>query len=70
MFKSFYNQIHELGIDLSQTDILNAILQFPNVIEPNSTELQDDEYEFTLTVIKEALEKLNDFRIIEGATSS
>lgn len=68
MFKSFYNQIHELGIDLSQTDILNAILQFPNVIEPNSTELQDDEYEFTLTVIKEALEKLNDFRIIEGAT--
>ncbi|MBK7230750.1 MAG: YicC family protein [Saprospiraceae bacterium] len=68
LFKSFYNQIHELGIDLSQTDILNAILQFPNVIEPNSTELQDDEYEFTLTVIKEALEKLNDFRIIEGAT--
>ncbi|MBK9271377.1 MAG: YicC family protein [Saprospiraceae bacterium] len=67
LFKSFYNQIHDLGIDLSQTDILNAILQFPNVIEPNANELEDDEYDFVLSVIKEAIEKLNDFRIIEGA---
>ena len=68
LFRSFYNQIHELGIDLSRTDILNAILQFPNVIEPNDNELDDEEYEYTLGVMKEAIEKLNDFRIIEGAT--
>lgn len=67
LFKSFYNQIQELGIDLSKTDILNAILQFPNVIEPNDDELEEDEYHFVLGVIKEAIEKLNDFRIIEGA---
>lgn len=67
LFRSFYNQIHELGIDLSRTDILNAILQFPNVIEPNDNELDDEEYDYTLGVLKEAIEKLNDFRIIEGA---
>lgn len=66
LFTSFYNQIQELGIDLGKTDILNAILQFPNVIESHETDLDEEEFEFTLQVLNEAIEKLNDFRSIEG----
>jgi len=66
LFKSFYDQIQDLGIDLGKTDILNAILQFPNVIESHETDLDEEEFEFTLQVLNEAIEKLNDFRSIEG----
>ena len=48
LFKSFYDQIQDLGIDLGKTDILNAILQFPNVIESHETDLDEEEFEFVL----------------------
>ncbi len=66
-FQSFYKQIKNLQIDLSHSDILNAILKFPNIFELNESEISDEEFEFTTQLLEEAIEKLNDFRSLEGA---
>ncbi|MBK6545156.1 MAG: YicC family protein [Saprospiraceae bacterium] len=68
LFLTFYNQIKSLSdqIDLSHSDILNAIMKFPNVIVSQDTLISNEEYHFTLDLLNEAIEKLNDFRSIEG----
>ncbi|MBK8954398.1 MAG: YicC family protein [Saprospiraceae bacterium] len=68
LFKNFYNQIQKLSdsIDLKQSDILNAILKFPNVITAQDTLISKNQYDYTLDLLNEAIEKLNDFRSIEG----
>ncbi|MEO6190801.1 MAG: YicC/YloC family endoribonuclease [Saprospiraceae bacterium] len=67
LFHSFYRQIKDLQLDLGHSDILNAILKFPNVIESNENILPEDEFIFVTNLLEEAIEKLNDFRIIEGS---
>lgn len=70
LFKSFYSQIKDLSLnekmDFSHSDILNAILKFPNVIQSHDTLISDEEFDFTMDLLNEAIEKLNDFRSIEG----
>jgi uncharacterized protein (TIGR00255 family) len=68
MFLAFYDQIKSLSgdIDMKNSDILNAILKFPNVIMSQDTLISDEEYRYTLDLMEEAIEKLNDFRSIEG----
>ncbi|MBK7226429.1 MAG: YicC/YloC family endoribonuclease [Saprospiraceae bacterium] len=68
LFKSFYNQIKTLGteIDFSKVDMLNAILKFPNVIESHETLISEEEFAMTMSLLEEAVEKLNDFRSLEG----
>ncbi len=66
LFHEYYRQIKSLNIDFSHSDILNAILKFPNVIESNENEISEDEFAFTTNLLEEAIEKLNDFRSIEG----
>ncbi|MBK9109308.1 MAG: YicC family protein [Saprospiraceae bacterium] len=68
LFMNFYNQIQQLStsIDLSHSDILNAILKFPNVISAQETLISAQQYKYTVDLLLEAIEKLNDFRSIEG----
>lgn len=68
LFMAFYDQIKTLSgdIDLSSSDILNAILKFPNVIVSQDTLISVEEYNYTVDLMEEAIEKLNDFRSIEG----
>ncbi|MBV6473317.1 MAG: hypothetical protein JPMHGGIA_01597 [Saprospiraceae bacterium] len=68
LFLRFYRQIQQLGdqIDLSQSDILNALLKFPNVISAQETLISEGQYAYTVELLLEAVEKLNDFRSIEG----
>ncbi len=68
LFLNFYKQIQSLSaeIDLKQSDLLNAILKFPNVISSQDTLISDEQYAFTIDLLQEAIEKLNDFRSIEG----
>ena len=68
LFLAFYDQIKSLSgeIDMKNSDILNAILKFPNVIVSQDTLISDEEYTYTVDLMAEAVEKLNDFRSIEG----
>ena len=63
-----FKQIKTLGteIDFSKVDMLNAILKFPNVIESHETLISEDEFNTTMGLLIEAIEKLNDFRSLEG----
>ncbi len=71
LFKSFYRQIKEVaeseGLDFCNADMLNAVLKFPNVIEAQETLISDEEFAFTMDLLNEAIEKLNDYRSIEGS---
>ncbi len=68
LFLRFYRQIRQLSdhIDLSHSDVLNALLKFPNVISAQDTLISEGQYAFTVDLLLEAVEKLNDFRSIEG----
>lgn len=68
LFLNFYKQIESLKseIDLNSSDILNAIMKFPNVISAQDTLISDKQYAYTLDLLDEAIEKLNDFRSLEG----
>ena len=68
MIQSLHRQILNLGIDLSNTDILNAILKFPNVITSNESVINDEEFAYVTKLLQEAIVKLNEFRSIEGIT--
>ncbi|HRH99624.1 MAG TPA: DUF1732 domain-containing protein [Saprospiraceae bacterium] len=72
LFKTYGHQIKALGTDLNldNADILNAILKFPNVIVSQDSLISETEYQYTLSILHEAIEKLNDFRSIEGAIAS
>ena len=50
LFLNFYNQIQALSthIDLSHSDILNAIMKFPNVIMSQDTLISKEEYNYCL----------------------
>ncbi|MDQ3140792.1 MAG: DUF1732 domain-containing protein [Bacteroidota bacterium] len=68
LFKSYYHQIKILSeeLDFTNVDILNAIMKFPNVVESHDTSITEEEFAYTSTLLLEAIEKLNDFRSIEG----
>lgn len=70
LFINFYHQILSLSdqIDLKSADILNAIMKFPNVISAQDTLISDKQYAYTLDLLDEAIEKLTDFRSLEGST--
>lgn len=72
LFRNYARQLKSLSdeIDLSSSDILNAILKFPNVIESQETLISDDEFKFVVGLLLEAIEQLNDFRTIEGSIIS
>lgn len=66
LVNSYYRQLQSLNLDFGNSDILNAILKFPNVIESSDNEISEQEFIFTTKLLEEAIEKLNDFRSIEG----
>lgn len=70
LFINFYHQILSLSdqIDLKSADILNAIMKFPNVISAQDTLISDKQYAYTLDLLDEAIEKLTDFRSLEGSS--
>lgn len=67
LFNSYLKQIKELDIDLDKMDVLNALLKFPDIFETNDNKITEEEFEFTSNLLQEAIEKLNDFRSLEGA---
>lgn len=68
LFINFYKQIQSLSddIDLKSSDILNAIMKFPNVISAQDTLISAKQFNYTLDLLDEAIEKLTDFRTLEG----
>lgn len=72
LFKNYYNELRaiqeELGME--ETDLMQAIIKIPNVIDIQQTEITDEEWTITKQTIEKALQALDRFRLEEGAAMS
>lgn len=66
--KTYYNELKSLNDELGEStqDYLSLIMRMPEIYESNNGELEDAEKEWVLQIVKEAVDKLNDFRRKEG----
>lgn len=66
---NYYNQLKTLcdtnNIPISN-DILSSIIRMPDVMTTNSENLNDEEWEYILNAIKQAIEECKNFRQHEG----
>ena len=66
--KEYYKKIKQLASELNEpaTDVLYQVLKMPDVLKSERKEPDENEWKEIKTVIAEAVESLNKFRIIEG----
>ena len=55
-----------LGID--RGDVMQTVIRIPNIIQPIEEKLSDDEWEFTVGLIDEAIDQIIAFKQKEGAS--
>lgn len=69
LFKKYYAELAELQqtLQTGPTDLIQAVLRLPNVVDSNDQELAADEWEAVQQVIGEILQKIQLFRATEGA---
>lgn len=69
LFKKYYAELAELQqtLQTGPTDLIQAVLRLPNVVDSNNLELAADEWEAVQQVIGEILKKIQLFRATEGA---
>jgi uncharacterized protein (TIGR00255 family) len=53
-------------VGLSSGDYLNAIMRIPDVLKPESTELDEEEWAALFSLIKEAFHRFDAYRQLEG----
>jgi uncharacterized protein (TIGR00255 family) len=68
LFTRYYHELksiqQELGME--DTDLMQAIIKIPNVIDIQHIEITDEEWEITKQTINDALQALDKFRKVEG----
>lgn len=66
--KAYYNELKALDNELGEKteDYLSLILRMPDIYETTGGDLTDEEKEWLLDLVKEAIDHLNDFRRKEG----
>ena len=67
LIKSYHAQLKSLSEELGESsDLLAAVLRFPEVLQSEREELGDDEWKALSEVVSEAVERLNEHRAEEG----
>jgi uncharacterized protein (TIGR00255 family) len=66
--KEYHKKIKQLSVDLNEpaTDIIYQILKMPDVLKSERREADENEWKEIKSVINEAVESLNKFRLTEG----
>jgi uncharacterized protein (TIGR00255 family) len=69
LFKAYLKTLQQIKEEegIPQSDLIGAVMRFPNVVQAMDSTLTDDEWDVVRQCIIEALEQLNDFRKSEGA---
>ena len=72
LFKNYYSELKSIQEELGmkETDLMQAIIKIPNVIDIQQSEISDEEWEITKQTIQGALEALDRFRLEEGTAMS
>lgn len=69
-FKTYFGSIakaaDEVGLNISQQDIISAIVRLPEVMQTNNDELNEEEIKAIMDCCGEALSALDTFRLKEG----
>lgn len=65
---AYYRDLKEVAdeVGMGTTDFMNALIRIPDVLKPESTELDEEEWKLLMNLIKEAYERLDSYRRIEG----
>ncbi|MGB0881608.1 MAG: YicC/YloC family endoribonuclease [Vicingaceae bacterium] len=69
LFEKYYNEFNSAANNVNpnhNSDIVAIVSKLPDVMKSERTELNKDEWNNVLEVIKKALSEINDFRITEG----
>jgi len=66
--KSYFAQLSDVASDLniSANDILPSILRMPDIFSVEQEEINENEWAAVYELIKEAIKKHQDFRLVEG----
>ncbi len=66
---AYYGRISNLAekLDASDDDLLSIVLSMPDVLKADEKSMDDEEWGEVLSIAEEAMQKLDDFRLEEGA---
>jgi uncharacterized protein (TIGR00255 family) len=69
LMELYYNDLKEFAksVGLQDGDMLNAIIRIPDIMKPESTDIDEEEWSGLLAVIHEAYSRFDQYRKIEGA---
>jgi uncharacterized protein (TIGR00255 family) len=69
LMELYYNDLKEFAksVGLQDGDMLNAIIRIPDIMKPESTDIDEEEWSGLLAVIHEAYSRFDHYRKIEGS---
>lgn len=69
LLESYYHDLKNFGdkVGMTDADYLNALMRIPDVMKPESQELDEAEWSKVLALVKEAYAKFDHYRLAEGA---
>lgn len=70
LFKAYHNELASLSseLNIATGDFTSAILRLPNVVAASEEVVNEEEWKVLRSVLKEAIQKLNQYRSDEGAS--
>lgn len=69
MIESYYRELKEVAdsLGIEKTDFLNVLIRIPDVLKPETSEIDNDEWAAVLELCKEAFNRFDQYRKTEGA---
>jgi uncharacterized protein (TIGR00255 family) len=69
LFRKYFDELNALTLELGapREELTAAILRLPNVVATDAKSIHEEEWNFVLSIIDEALNKFRQFRLTEGA---
>ena len=68
LMEAYYTDLKEVADDIGQTntDFMSLLMRIPDVLRPEKEEIDENEWNQVINLIKEALQMLNTYRSTEG----
>lgn len=69
LFQAYYNELKSINdsvVNQNEVDYMGIIMRMPDVFVANAEDLEDAEWDFIMSLIEEASDKLDNFRKDEG----
>jgi uncharacterized protein (TIGR00255 family) len=69
LMESYYRDLKEVAdkVGMAGGDFLNALIRIPDVMKPESQEMDEAEWNGVMSAVKEAYQRFDQYRSIEGA---